>query len=80
MANIVCVLLDLCMPGMSGLEMQQRLVKTGRQILIVFLSAQASETEKLGALLAGAADFLDKPVNKAVLLHAIHGALKSPND
>jgi FixJ family two-component response regulator len=74
-----CVLLDLCMPGMGGLEMQRRLVESGRQIPIVFFSARASEAEKLGALRAGASDFLGKPVSKEVLLHAIHGALETRN-
>ena len=78
--EMACVILDMRMPGMSGLEMQQRLIETGRPIPIVFLSARASEAEKLRALQSGAADFLNKPVSQEVLLDAIHTALEIGDD
>jgi FixJ family two-component response regulator len=71
----VCLLLDMSMPGMDGLELQRRLTETGRRIPIVFLSARASEEEERRARRAGAANFLRKPVSKEILLHAIGAAL-----
>jgi FixJ family two-component response regulator len=70
-----CLLLDLSMPGMGGLGLQLRLAETGRRIPIVFLTARATEAEERRAMRAGAASFLRKPVDKATLLEAIHGAL-----
>jgi FixJ family two-component response regulator len=74
-----CLILDVRMPGMGGLELQRRLAEIGCRIPIVFLSARASEEEKRRALRAGATDFLGKPVNEDALLHAIRAALGVPN-
>ncbi len=72
-----CLLLDVRMPGMDGLELQRRLGETNRQIPIIFLSARASEEEERRALQAGAADFLRKPVSREKLLQAILSALEN---
>ena len=77
-AETACLLLDMRMPGMDGLELQRRLAETGRLIPIVFLSARASEEEERRALRAGAANFLRKPVSKEALLQAIRAVLESP--
>ena len=77
-AETTCLLLDVRMPGMDGLELQRRLAETGRLIPIVFLSARASEEEERRALRAGAANFLRKPVSKEALLHAIRAVLENP--
>src|SRR6266705_326219 len=74
-AETACLLLDVRMPGMDGLELQRRLSETDRIIPIIFLSARASEDEERRALRAGAANFLRKPVSKEVLLQAIRAAL-----
>jgi FixJ family two-component response regulator len=73
-----CLVLDLSMPVMNGLELQLCLVDTGRLIPIVFLSARASDEEERRAMEAGAASFLRKPVSKEVLLHAIRAAIEGP--
>jgi FixJ family two-component response regulator len=73
-----CLLLDMRMPGMDGLQLQRRLAETGWLIPIVFLSARASEEEERRALRAGAANFLRKPASKEALLHAIRSVLESP--
>ncbi len=73
-----CLLLDVRMPGMGGLELQRHLAETGRLIPIVFLSARASEEEQCRALQAGAAGFLRKPVSKEALLNAIRAVLQGP--
>ena len=77
-AETACLLLDVRMPGMDGLELQRRLAETGRLIPIVFLSARASEEEERRALRAGAANFLRKPVSKEALLRAIRAVLEIP--
>jgi len=73
-----CLLLDVRMPGMGGLELQRHLAETGQSIPIVFLSARASEEEQCRALQAGAAGFLRKPVSKEALLNAIRAVLQGP--
>ena len=75
-AETACLLLDVRMPGMDGLELQRRLGETDRLIPIIFLSARASEDEERRALRAGAANFLRKPVSKEALLNAIRAVLK----
>ena len=72
-----CLLLDLRMPGMNGLQLQQRLKEASNSIPIIFVSAHSSAEEERQALQAGAVQFLQKPVHKDVLLQAIHNALKS---
>ena len=76
LAVTACLLLDVCMPGMGGLELQRRLAESGQRIPIIFLSARASEEEEQRGLRAGAAGFLRKPVSKEVLLHAIHSVFE----
>jgi FixJ family two-component response regulator len=80
LAETGCLLLDVRMPGMDGLELQRRLAETGWLIPIVFLTARASEEEESQAIRAGAVNFLRKPASKEVLLHAIRVALMASND
>jgi FixJ family two-component response regulator len=78
LAETACLLLDVRMPGMNGLELQRRLPEIGRLIPIIFLSGHASEEEERRALQAGAARFLRKPVGKETLLRAIRAAIEGP--
>src|SRR6266576_2398377 len=71
-----CLILDLRMPGMNGLELQRRLAQNGDGVPIIFLSAHASEEDERSALRAGAVQFLRKPISKEALLDAIREALK----
>src|SRR2546422_11603206 len=71
-----CVILDLRMPGMNGLELQRRLTQNGNPVAVIFLSAHASEEDERSALRAGAVQFLRKPISKEALLNAIRDALK----
>ena len=73
-----CLILDLRMPGMNGLELQRRLSQNGNPVPIIFLSAQASEEDERSALRSGAVQFLRKPVSKEALLNAIRAVLKIP--
>jgi FixJ family two-component response regulator len=77
-SETACLLLDVRMPGLDGLELQRRLSECDRPIPIIFFSARASEEEQRRALQAGAINFLRKPVSKEVLLRAIHAAIESP--
>ena len=79
LAQTACLLLDVRMPGMSGLELQRRLAASGCRVPIVFLSAGASEDEKRRALRGGATDFLGKPVSEDALFRAIRAALDVPS-
>jgi FixJ family two-component response regulator len=71
-----CLILDLRMPGMNGLELQRRLAQACNPVPVIFLSAQASEEDERSALRAGAVQFLRKPISKEALLSAIRNALK----
>jgi FixJ family two-component response regulator len=66
-----CLLLDVRMPGMDGLELQRRLADRTPSIPIVFLTARASDDEKRRALEGGAVDFLRKPVSRETLLRVL---------
>src|SRR5579872_5166586 len=68
-----CLLLDVCLPGMDGLTLQEHLAQTS--IPIVFMTARATEEEEHRALRRQAAGFLRKPVATEALLGAIYGAL-----
>jgi FixJ family two-component response regulator len=72
-----CLILDVRMPNMDGLELQRRLNETMQRIRVVFVSARASEEEESRALQAGAVAFLRKPVSKDALLRGIRKALES---
>lgn len=68
----VCLILDMNLPGMSGLELQQRLNASRLEVPIIFMSAQADETTRLRALKAGAVGFLRKPFSIESLLAILH--------
>jgi FixJ family two-component response regulator len=70
-----CLVLDVCMPGMSGLELQRRLAASGRHIPIVFITAHEDEPSRRAALEAGAVGFLCKPFEDAELLDILAGVL-----
>ena len=71
-----CLVLDLRMPGMNGLQLQRRLAEDSNPVPIVFVTAHSSPEEERQALQAGARQFLQKPISKEVLLLAIRNALK----
>lgn len=70
-----CLLLDLRLPQMSGLQIQAELLDRGIECPIVFLSGQADVSVSVEAMKAGAIDFLTKPVDPAVLIDAVNAAL-----
>jgi FixJ family two-component response regulator len=70
-----CLLLDLKLPGPGGLELQEALAKRGDSPPVVFLTGHGDVASSVRALKSGAADFLEKPVKREVLLAAVESAL-----
>jgi FixJ family two-component response regulator len=70
-----CLIADVRMPGMSGLDLQARLNAGGIRIPIIFITAHGDERMRAQALRAGAADFLAKPFDDDVLLRSVRAAL-----
>src|SRR3984893_3151260 len=66
-----CLVLDVQLPGLSGLELQQEIVRSGVNLPIIFLSGYGDIPMTVRAIQAGAADFLTKPFGKEELLKAI---------
>src|SRR4030095_941691 len=74
-----CLILDVMMPGLSGLELQQRLKAENQPVPIIFVTAHYSERERTRAMEAGAVDFLGKPFTEQELILAIDASLSMPN-
>jgi FixJ family two-component response regulator len=70
-----CLVLDVTLPGLSGLELQQRLVER-RDMPIIFITGHGDVPMSVQAMKAGAVEFLTKPFTNDVLLDAIGGAIK----
>ena len=70
-----CLILDVRMPGMSGLDLQRQLIAIDRQIPIIFITSHADDDARKRALEAGAVAFLYKPFREETLLKAIDSAL-----
>ncbi len=69
-----CLLLDLSMPGMTGLELQQALGEAGIEIPIIFITGQGDIPQSVQAIKAGAVDFLEKPFKLEILLERVREA------
>jgi FixJ family two-component response regulator len=72
-----CLVLDVHMPGMSGLTLQSHLESIGRHIPIVFVTAFTDERTQVKAMEAGAICFLAKPFREADLLDGVRSAFRS---
>jgi FixJ family two-component response regulator len=72
-----CLVLDIRMPGMSGLDLQARLKTEGRRIPIIFITALGDTQTEAQAIKAGALGFLSKPFDDEVLLERVRAALKA---
>jgi FixJ family two-component response regulator len=70
-----CLILDVRMPGMDGLELQRFLGSSNYRIPIIFVTAQASDNEQRQATQAGAVAFLRKPVSEQAFISAIQGGI-----
>jgi len=71
-----CLVLDVRMPGLSGLDLQKRMAETGTDLPIIFLTGHGDIPMSVRAMKAGAMEFLTKPVREQDLLDAIQQALE----
>ena len=71
-----CLIADIRMPGMSGLDLQARLNAERIRIPIIFITAHGDERMRMKALRSGAVEFLAKPFDDDVLLDSVRAALK----
>jgi len=72
-----CLIADIRMPGMSGLELQAKLNADACRIPIVFITAHGDEKMRMQAMRAGAVEFLAKPFDDEALLDSVRAALNS---
>jgi FixJ family two-component response regulator len=77
-SDAACLILDVRMPGMGGLELQEELIGSSRRVPIIFITAHGDEDARSRALERGAIDFLQKPFSDDALLDAIGAALARP--
>jgi FixJ family two-component response regulator len=71
-----CLVLDVRLPGLSGLAFQERLAKEGIALPIIFITGHGDVPMTVRAMKAGAVEFLSKPFDDQVLLDGIHGAIE----
>jgi FixJ family two-component response regulator len=75
--HIACLIADIRMPGMSGLELQAKLNAEHCCIPIIFITAHGDAKMRMQALRAGAVEFLAKPFDDEALLESVHAALEN---
>lgn len=73
--QVACLILDIRMPEMDGLELQHRLAETSQRVPIVFATGHANDNEEKRAMQGGAVAVLRKPVSEGLLFDAIQSAL-----
>jgi len=76
-SQTACLIADVRMPGMSGLELQAELNDGQRRIPTIFITAHGDEKMRMRALRAGAVEFLAKPFDDEALLEIVRAALES---
>jgi two-component system response regulator FixJ len=72
-----CLVLDVRMPGMSGLDLQDELIARGAIIPIIFITAHADVAMSVRAMKRGAVEFLEKPFNQQVLIEKVQAAVEA---
>jgi FixJ family two-component response regulator len=75
--QVGCLIADIRMPGLSGLELQAKLNAERCRIPIIFITAHGDEKMRMQALRAGAVEFLAKPFDDEVLLESVRAALEN---
>ena len=78
--DTACVIADVQMPGMSGIELQSFLIAQGRSVPMIFITAFPEESIRSRALKAGAVGFLSKPFEGRTLIKHIEMALKARDE
>ena len=79
-ANTKCLVLDVVMPGMTGLELQAVLRERQVEVPVVVLTAHGDVATARAALKNGAFDFLEKPIDDAMLVDVLHNALRADRE
>lgn len=74
--EIACLILDIRLPGMSGLELQSKLNAEHYKIPIIFITAHGDEKARMRALRAGAVEFLTKPYDDDALVQSVRAAFE----
>jgi FixJ family two-component response regulator len=74
-----CVIADIQMPGMSGVELQRLLIAEGRRTPMIFMTAFHDEGIRARAMKGGAICFLSKPVDGQILIECVYKALDGRN-
>ena len=77
--DTACLITDVQMPGLTGVELQSRLIAQGNRTPVIFITAFPEERIRARALEAGAVGFLSKPFNEDRLIEYIHAALNGGN-
>src|SRR4051794_13075728 len=77
-ARTACLILDLNMPGLSGLDLQKRLIEAGASLPIIFITAYPEERTRSQAMRGGALGYLTKPYDDEELLGYLRRALAGP--
>ena len=72
-----CLILDVKLPGMDGLELQRQLISNRYEIPVIFITAHGDEAARIRALRNGALEYLFKPFSEEALLDAIHMSLSA---
>jgi FixJ family two-component response regulator len=78
--DTACLILDVRLPGMSGIELQKTLAEIESHVPVIFVTAHGDASLRDLLLKAGAVDFLNKPVRSDALLKAIHTALENKTE
>jgi len=73
--GVACMIVDVKMPGLSGIELQKRLNKEGVQPPMIFMTSYHDERTRLKAMAGGAHSFLGKPVDVQILIETLNSAL-----
>ena len=79
-SDTACLILDVRMPGMNGLDLQRQMVAANWRVPIIFITSHADDGARARALDAGAVAFLYKPFREEELLDALHAALNRSSD
>jgi FixJ family two-component response regulator len=75
-----CLILDVCLPGMSGLDLQRKLAESGVEIPIIFLTSHGDIPMTVQAMKAGAVEFLTKPFRNLDLIEAVRQAVEQDRE
>src|SRR5690606_33697873 len=71
-----CLLLDVCLPRQSGLDLHWQLLREGKRLPTIFMSAHPDVSTVVAAMKSGAIDFLEKPFDRETLVHRVKHALE----